>query len=673
MVETLNEPLDPAATPTATTPDSGGAAKRRARPSATRRKKTAEAPAGTPTVAADGAPSSSGATLPPPIATAASTPPAATPAAEPPPRADYSRRLGDRHLLDSDALENIDRMTNVALGQLSGGISPASLAMAYLDWTVHLAASPGKQFQLAAKAARKAMRLGAYALSSAVTGNAEACIKPLPGDHRFDHPGWQRFPYNVIYQGFLLNQQWWHNATTGIRGVSKHGEAAVWFTAKQILDMTAPCNVPFMNPEIVEATGSERGANLARGAKFYGEDLRRSLRDEKPAGVEAFKVGENLAVTPGKVVYRNLLMELIQYSPSTDTVQHEPVLMQSAWMMKYYILDLSPHNSLVKYLVDRGHTVFMVSWLNPGAEHRNLGMEDYRKLGTLAAINAISDILPGRKIHTVGYCLGGILLTIAAAAMARDGDDRLASVTLFTTMTDFTEVGEINVFMDASEVTLLEDMMWQKGYLDHKQVSGGFQLLKSADLIWSKMVREYYLGHREPMFDLMAWNADGTRMPYRQHSEVLRRLYVDNQLFQGKYMVDGRAISISNIHAPIFAVAAGADHVAPWRSVYKLHLQSDATELTFVLTSGGHNVGIVNEPGRPRRSYQLSVCHEGERCLDADTWKERTPVYQGSWWPVWQEWLTRHSSGAEPAPPMGAPEKGYAPLCDAPGTYILQQ
>jgi polyhydroxyalkanoate synthase len=342
-------------------------------------------------------------------------------------------------------------------------------------------------------------------------------------------------------------------------------------------------------------------------------------------------------------------------------------------MMKYYILDLSPHNSLVKYLVDRGHTVFMISWLNPGPEHRNLGMEDYRKSGTMAALNAISEILPERRIHTVGYCLGGILLTIVAAAMARDGDDRLASVTLFTTMTDFTDVGEINVFMDASEVTLLEDMMWQKGYLGHKQVSGGFQLLKSADLIWSKMVREYYLGHREPMFDLMAWNADGTRMPYRQHSEVLRRLYVDNELFQGKYMVGGRAVSISNIHCPMFAVAAVADHVAPWRSVYKLHLQSDSAELTFALTSGGHNVGIVNEPGHPRRSFQLSVCREGERFLDAETWKERTPKFEGSWWPVWQEWLVRHSSGSEAAPPMGAPEKGYTALCDAPGTYIFQQ
>ena len=668
MVQPVEQlpPADAAEANTGTSPATP--TKRRTRSPAGGRKKNSEsgAPSATSTTGPALAAEARGAPAPAPLSVTAN----ATPRT---PHGDLSRRLGDRHLLDSDALENIDRMTNIALGQMSGGISPASLTMAYLDWTVHLASSPGKQFQLGAKALRKAMRLGAYALSSALTGNAEPCIKPLPGDHRFDHPGWERYPYNVVSQAFLLNQQWWHNATTGIRGVSKHAEAAVWFTAKQILDMSAPCNIPLLNPEIAEATMQERGANLARGAEFYREDMRRSLRDEKPAGVEAFRVGENLAITPGKVVYRNLLMELIQYSPTTDTVQREPVLMQSAWMMKYYILDLSPHNSLVKYLVDRGHTVFMISWMNPRAEHRNLGMEDYRKLGTMAAIDAISEILPGRRIHTVGYCLGGILLTIAAAAMAREGDDRLASITLFTTMTDFTDVGEINVFMDASEVTLLEDMMWEKGYLGHQQVSGGFQLLKSADLIWSKMVREYYLGHREPMFDLMAWNADGTRMPYRQHSEVLRRLYVDNELFEGKYMVGGRAISISSIHVPIFAVAAAADHVAPWHSVYKLHLQSDATELTFVLTSGGHNVGIVNEPGRPRRSYQLSVCREGERFLDTATWKETTPTYQGSWWPAWQKWLVDHSTGSEPAPLMGATEKGYAPLCDAPGTYVLQQ
>ena len=395
----------------------------------------------------------------------------------------------------------------------------------------------------------------------------------------------------------------------------------------------------------------------------------------KPAGAEAFKVGKNLAVTPGKVVFRNRLMELIQYEPTTKTVQREPVLMQSAWMMKYYIMDLSPHNSLVKYLVDRGHTVFMISWLNPGSEDRDLGMEDYRRLGTMAAIDAVSAIVPDRKIHAVGYCLGGILLSIAAATMGRDGDDRLASITLFTTMTDFTEVGEISVFMDTSEVTFLEDMMWQRGYLDPKQAGGGFQLLKSRDLIWSKMIREYFLGQREPLFDLMAWNADGTRMPYRQHSELLRRLYRDNELFEGKYPVDGRPIRISDIHVPIFSVAAEKDHVAPWRSVYKIGLQSDATELTFVLTSGGHNVGIVNEPGHPHRSFRLTTWREGDRAPDAETWRAATAPRQGSWWPAWQEWLVaRSATGEVPAPKaLGAPDKGYPPLCDAPGTYVFQE
>lgn len=581
-----------------------------------------------------------------------------------------ARRSGDRALLGSDALESIDRMTNAAIGGSTGGISPASLAMQTFDWLVHLAASPGKQFQLATKAVRKAIRLGVYASTSMIDSKAECCIKPLPQDHRFDHESWRRFPHNVIHQAFLLNQQWWHNATTGIRGVSRHNEAAVSFMARQVLDMFSPSNNPFLNPEIAEATLAEGGRNLVRGAENFIDDFQRQFRDEKPAGTEAFEVGKNLAITPGKVVFRNHLMELIQYEPTTDTVRRQPVLMQSAWMMKYYIMDLSPHNSLVKYLVDRGHTVFMISWLNPGPEDRDLGMEDYRKLGTMAALDVIGTIVPGTKVHAVGYCLGGILLTIAAATMARDGDERLASVTLFTTMTDFTEVGEINVFMSPSQVALFEDMMWERGYLDPKQASGSFQLLKSKDLIWSKMVREYFLGQREPMFDLMAWNADGTRMPYRQHSELLRRLYMDNELFQGKYKVEGRPIAISDIHVPIFAVAAVRDHVAPWRSVYKLHLQSDSTALTFVLTSGGHNVGIVNEPGHPHRSFQMTTCKEGERALDSDTWKARTAVREGSWWPAWHAWLDQLSTNGLAPPAMGAADKGYVPLGDAPGTYV---
>jgi polyhydroxyalkanoate synthase len=584
------------------------------------------------------------------------------------------RRASDRAYLGSPTAERLDRAAHASLARFTMGTSPVELMLDYLDWLLNLSISPGKQMQLVEKARRKTALYNWYALESMVNPNAPPCIEPLPQDKRFVHETWQRWPHNLLYQSFLLTQQWWCNATTEVPGVSKHGEAVVEFMTRQILDMYSPSNAPLLNPEFLQATMQEGGMNLVRGWMNYLDDMRRQLNNEKPAGAEAFKVGQNLAITSGKVIYRNRLMELIQYSPSTDKVSAEPILMQSAWMMKYYIMDLSPENSMVKYLVDQGHTVFMISWKNPDAEDRDLGMEDYRRLGTMAAVDVISDIMPGRKIHAVGYCLGGILLTIAAAAMARNGDERLASITLFTTLTDFTEVGDIWVFMGPSQVTFMEDMMWSNGYLDSNQAGSSFRLLRSNDLIWSKMVREYLLGRREPMFDLMAWNADGTRMPYRMHSELLRQLYLNNQLAQGHYLVEGRPIVLSDIRAPIFAVSADRDHVAPWRSVYKLHLQSDANELTFVLTSGGHNVGIVNEPGHPHRSYQLATSKQGDTYIDPDTWQANTPKCEGSWWPAWEQWLREHSADGEVAPPtMGAPGKGFAPLCDAPGTYVFQE
>lgn len=590
-----------------------------------------------------------------------------------PPAHTPARRAGDRHLLESEPLETLDRQLNANLARLTMGVSPIAFAMDYLDWAVHLAASPGKRLQLAHKAVDKAVRFSSYAMRSMLNPQTPPCIEPLPGDRRFTHKGWQSFPFNLIHQAFLLQQQWWHNATTGIRGVSKHDEESVSFITRQLLDMISPSNVPFLNPEIIEATVAHRGSNLVRGAEFLVDDLVREASGDMPAGAEAFTVGKDVAVTPGKVVFRNHLIELIQYAPTTERVQREPVLLQSAWMMKYYIMDLSPHNSLVRYLVERGHTVFAISWLNPGPEDRDLGMEDYRRLGTMAALDAVAAILPDRKIHAVGYCLGGTLLTIAAAAMLRDGDARLATLTLFTTLTDFSEAGELTIFMDPSEVAFLEDMMWQRGYLDRKYTREMFRMIRSRDLIWSKLIRENFLGQREELFDLMAWNADGTRMAYRQHSELLRRLYHDNELFQGKYFAAGHPVHLGDIRVPIFCVATERDHVAPWRSVYKLNLQTDGTDLTFVLTNGGHNVGIVNEPGgSARRRYQMATAKKGSFGVGPDAWKAQAPGFEGSWWPAWETWLSTHSAGNETPPPMGAPDKGYAPLCDAPGTYVLQ-
>ena len=541
--------------------------------------------------------------------------------------------------------------------------------LAWYDWALHLSLSPGKQRSLIEKGLHKQQRLARYALRVASAHDCPTCIEPLEQDRRFAAPAWQQWPFNLIHQGFLLQQQWWHNATTGVRGVSRHHENMVTFAGRQWLDMWSPSNFIWTNPEVLHAITQSGGANLWRGAMNFLEDARRLALDDAPAGVEGFEVGKDVAVTPGKVVFRNHLIELIQYSPTTPDVHAEPVLIVPSWIMKYYILDLSPHNSMVKYLVDQGHTVFILSWKNPTAADRDLGLEDYRWLGVMDALDAVTAIVPERKVQAVGYCLGGTLLAIAAAAMARDGDERLQSLTLLASETDFRESGEIALFIDDSQLAWLEAGMWDKGYLDGKQMAGAFQMLNSRDLIWSRRVREYLLGERQTFNDLMAWNADVTRMPYRMHSEYLRRLYLDNDLAEGRYRVGGRPVALADIEVPMFIVGTVRDHVAPWPSVYKMHLLSDA-ELTFVLTSGGHNAGVVSEPGHPRRSFQIATRAAGDRYIDPQLWRAETPMNEGSWWPAWQQWLAQRSAGRVAPPAMGGTQ---APLGDAPGTYVAMR
>jgi polyhydroxyalkanoate synthase len=583
--------------------------------------------------------------------------------AEPPPP-------GDELDPNTARAEVVDRLLHAWQGRLTRSLSPTGLMLPFADWAMHLANAPGKQAALFEKAARKWTRLGVYLAKLATNRETAPCITPLPQDHRFDDPAWRTPPFNVIYQAFLLQQQWWHNAMTGIRGVSAEDERIAAFTIRQILDIFSPSNFVLTNPEVLRQTIAEGGQNFVRGATNFIEDWEHAVAGRHPVGSEVFQVGRNLAVTPGKVVYRNELIELIQYAPATPTVRPEPVLIVPAWIMKYYILDLSPNNSLVRYLVDQGFTTFMISWRNPTAEQRDLGMEDYRSLGILAALEAIGAICGPHPVHACGYCIGGTLLAITAAGMARDGDERLKSMTLFAAQTDFTEAGELTLFTSETQIAYLEDLMWEQGYLDAGQMSGAFQLLRSNDLIWSQLVSQYLKGERVPMFDLMAWNADSTRMPYRMHSEYLRRLFLENDVAEGRYVVASRPIALSDIRIPLFVVATQTDHVAPWHSVYKIHLLSDA-EITFVLTSGGHNAGIVSEPGHRGRKYQLALRPDEGRYVDPDSWVQATPSQDGSWWPAWVNWLVARSTSAVPPPGMGAAERGYPPLADAPGRYVL--
>lgn len=612
-------------------------------------------------------------------ASAPCSPPGRT--ASPEPAGERRRAASDRHesavsaylgqpLFDHDAANAIDRKANAAFAQLTGGISPQVILTAFADWWLHLSTSPGKQFQLLEKVGRKAATLAHYANECARRPDTQACIEPLPQDRRFSAPAWQKPPFNFLYQSFLLTQQWCYNATTEVPGVSQRSQDIVEFTTRQLLDVFSPSNFAWTNPEVIETTLRERGQNLARGLHHLTEDL--SSADE-PRQKGGYVVGEHVAVTPGKVVYRNRLMELIQYAPVTEKVYPEPLLIVPAWIMKYYILDLSPHNSLVRFLIERGFTVFMISWKNPTSDDRDLGLDDYRSLGVMDALDAISAIVPERKIHAAGYCLGGTLLGIAAAAMARDGDDRLASLILLTTQLDFTEAGELMLFVNEGQINFLESLMWNQGYLDSRHMVGAFQLLRSNDLIWSRMIRTYLLGTRDKPNDLMAWNADQTRLPYRMHSEYLRKLFLNNQLARGQYEVAGRPVTMSDIRVPVFSVGTVTDHVVPWRSAYKIHLLSDAPSVTFVLTSGGHNAGIVSPPGHPRRSYRVSTTRAQDRYVSPEAWLEDTPAQAGSWWPEWCAWLERLSPDLAAPPAMGAPAAGYASMDNAPGRYVHEQ
>jgi polyhydroxyalkanoate synthase len=565
----------------------------------------------------------------------------------------------------------VDRSVHAATARFTAGLSPMAMIGAYMDWAAHIAFAPGKQMQLAEKAVKKWMRLGNYASRCAFSGGAgvEPCIVPLPQDRRFSNEAWHALPYNVVYQAFLLGQQWWHNAMTGVRGVAKRDEEMVAFATRQLLDVFSPTNSVLTNPEVLERTRRDGAMNFVRGAQNFVEDWERALGGRPPVGTEQFEVGRSVAITPGKVVFRNRLIELIQYAPATPTVHPEPILIVPAWIMKYYILDLSPQNSFVKFLTERGHTVFIVSWKNPGPEDRDLSMEDYRKLGVMAALDAVSAIVPERKVHGVGYCLGGTLLAIAAAAMARDGDERFGTLSFLAAQADFKEAGELTLFINESQLSFLEDMMWEQGFLDTKQMAGAFQMLRSNDLVWSRLVHEYLMGERAPMTDLMAWNADATRMPYRMHTEYLRRLFLDNDLAEGRYRANGKQVALTAIRTPLFAVGTEQDHVAPWRSVYKFHLLTD-TDVTFLLTNGGHNAGIVSEPGHAGRRYRVATKHDADNYVDPDVWAAETPPREGSWWTCWSDWVASHS-GARVAPPAtGAPAAGYAPVGDAPGAYV---
>jgi polyhydroxyalkanoate synthase subunit PhaC len=563
------------------------------------------------------------------------------------------------------AADAIDRAFHAAVARFTGGLSPAAVALAFADWQLHLFAAPGKRATLAGQALQNVMQFADAMVPRHASFQPWSLIRPPAKDHRFSGPDWELPNFNLLAQAFLLTEQWWHSTTTDIRGLARSNAAIADFALRQCLDTVAPTNFAGTNPEVLRKIMESGGGNFVSGLHNWIEDWQALLAGGRLRSDQAFAVGKDVAVTPGRVVYRNELIELIQYAPATPTVRPEPVLIAPAWIMKYYILDLSPANSLVRFLVENGFTVFMISWKNPTSEDRGLGLEDYRKLGVEAAISAVNGILPGRAIHAVGYCLGGTLLSIEAARLGRDRPDALRSVTLLAAQTDFTEAGELTLFINESQIAFLEDMMWRRGVLASAQMAGAFHMLRSNDLIWSRAVRDYLIGERAPPMDLMSWNADATRMPYRMHSEYLRKLFLNNDLAEGRYQVDGTPVALSDLHRPMFVVGTLRDHVAPWKSAHKIHFLANA-DVTFALASGGHNAGIVAPPGQEGHSYQVMTRKAGEPYVGPDEWITRAPSREGSWWGEWVRFLAAQSGSLVAPPPLG---EG---LGAAPGSYVMQ-
>jgi polyhydroxyalkanoate synthase len=566
------------------------------------------------------------------------------------------------------AARQFDSRFHAAAARLTGGLSPISMALACTDWAMHLATQPAETNRLLLQAQQRA--LAAWAESA--TG-APATSAPANGDPRFAHPAWQAWPWPLVVQGYHATEQWWDEATA-LRGMDPHHRDMAHFFARQWLDMLAPSNFGLANPEVLERTHARLGSNLVEGAANALDDWRRSqgLAPLRPPA-HPYQPGVDLAVTPGKVVHRNHLVELIQYLPLTSSVQAEPVFIVPSWIMKYYILDLSPHNSMVKWLVEQGHTVFILSWRNPDESDALLSLDDYLELGVFDCLAALQRLLPGQKVHACGYCLGGTLLAIAAAALARPRQIEraaalapLASVSLLAAETDFSEPGEMGVLIDESQVTMLEDMMAERGFLAGPQMAGSFAYLHSREQVWSRKLREIWLGETTTPSDLMAWNADATRMPAVMHSEYLRRCYLRNELAEGRYPVQGRPVALADIALPMFVVGTEKDHVSPWPSVYKIHRLADC-ELTFALASGGHNAGIVSEPGHPNRHYAILERPADGPWLAPEDWAAQAPRHEGSWWPAWHAWLLARGNGRTVKARTPAPAQV---LGEAPGDYV---
>jgi polyhydroxyalkanoate synthase len=497
----------------------------------------------------------------------------------------------------------------------------------------------------------------------------DPAISPEPKDSRFSDEEWSSNAYfDFLKQAYLATSRWAEQMVEEAEDIDEPTRQKARFYIKQVSSALSPTNFLTTNPEVIRQTFEESGANLARGMKMLAEDIEAGHGELKIRQTDAtrFKVGENMANTPGKVVFRNDLIELIQYSPTTEKVLARPLLIVPPWINKYYILDLNPDKSFIRWAVSQGLTVFCISWVNPDERHRDKGFADYMREGIFAALEQVETITGERQVSAIGYCVGGTLLSVALAYMAAKGDDRIASATLFTTQVDFTHAGDLKIFACEDQIRAIEENMAARGYLDGGRMASAFNMLRPNDLIWPYMVNNYLKGKDPFAFDLLYWNSDSTRMPAANHSYYLRNCYLENNLSQGRAELEGVRLDLSKVKIPIFNLATREDHIAPAKSVF-LGSSSFGGSVEYVLAGSGHIAGVVNPPAKPKYQYWTN----GPPVGTLENWIAGASEHPGTWWPYWLEWLREKDPREVPARKPGGGK--VKPICDAPGTYVLMK
>jgi polyhydroxyalkanoate synthase subunit PhaC len=527
---------------------------------------------------------------------------------------------------------------------------------------------PQRALDLQMKVGRSYLDLWAAAVKRMAGEKTEPVAEPSPKDKRFADPEWSSNQFfDFIKQAYLLTVKWANHLVEDTEGLDPTTLQKADFYVRQIVNAIAPSNFVLTNPELLRETLATNAENLARGMHMLAEDIAAGdgeLRIRQ-TNVDSFEVGRNLAITPGKVIFQNDLIQLIQYAPTTEMVLQHPILIVPPWINKFYVLDLTPDRSFIKWCVDRGLTVFCISWVNPDAHLATKSFQDYMLEGPLAALDIIEEVTGQTKVHAIGYCVGGTLLAATLAYMAADRDQRIVSATFFAGQVDFTYSGDLKVFADEEQIAALERQMAERGYLNSAKMANSFNLLRSNDLIWPYVINNYFKG-KEPMaFDLLFWNADSTRLPAANHSFYLRNCYLENKLARGEMVIGGEKLDLRSIKVPVYNLATREDHIAPAKSVL-LGSKSFGGPVKFVLSGSGHIAGVINPPGRHKYQYWTG---QKPTSPSLERWLAKAVEHPGSWWPDWFAWLTGNDGGT--AVPARTPGGGkLKPIEDAPGSYV---